>query len=61
MSPLKALIYAMLPDQRADELTERIDAEIVEPMRIEILGLRAKVEEQKQELAVITAAVMKGR
>ena len=54
MSPLKALIYAVLPDQRADELTERIDAEIVEPMRIEILGLRAKVEEQRQEMAEIT-------
>ena len=47
MSPLKALIYAVLPDQRADDLTERIDAEIVEPMRIEILGLRAKVEALK--------------
>jgi hypothetical protein len=56
---LKALIYAILPDQRADELTERIDAEIVEPLMAEILGLRAKVEEQKQEQAVITAAVMK--
>jgi len=59
MSPLKALIYAVLPDKRADELTERIDAEIVEPMRIEILGLRAQVEEKTQELAVVTAAVMK--
>ena len=59
MSPLKALIYAVLPDQRADDLTERIDAEIVEPLMAEIVGLRAKVEEQKQEQAVITAAVMK--
>jgi hypothetical protein len=59
MSPLKALIYAVLPDQRADELTERIDAEIVEPLMAEIVGLRAKVEEQKQEMAAVTAAVMK--
>ena len=54
MSPLKSLVYAVLPDQRADELTERIDAEIVEPMRIEILGLRAQVEEKTQEMAEIT-------
>ena len=59
MSPLKALIYAVLPDQRADELTERIDAEIVEPLMAEIVGLRAQVEELKQEQAVITSAVMK--
>jgi hypothetical protein len=59
MSPLKALIYAVLPDQRADELTERIDAEIVEPLMAEIAGLRAQVEEKTQELAVITSAVMK--
>ena len=58
MSPLKKLIYEALPDQRADDLTERIDAEIVEPLMAEIVGLRAQVEELKQELSAITAAVM---
>ena len=58
MSPLKKLIYEALPDQRADDLTERIDAEIVEPLMAEIAGLRAQVEELKQEQAVVTAAVM---
>ena len=51
MSLLKALIYAVLPDQRADDLTERIDAEIVEPLMAEIAGLRAQVEELKHEQA----------
>jgi hypothetical protein len=51
---LKSLVYAVLPDQRADELTERIDAEIVEPLMAEIVGLRAQVEEKTQELAEIT-------
>jgi hypothetical protein len=48
---LKALIYAVLPDQWADDLTERIDTEIVEPLMAEIVGLRAQVEEKTQELA----------
>jgi hypothetical protein len=58
MSPLLRLVREYVPDAAA-ELAQRIEDDIIRPLEAANAGLLERNEELKQELAVVTAAVMK--
>jgi hypothetical protein len=58
MSPLLQIVREYVPDAAA-ELAQRIEDDIIRPLEAANTGLRERNEELKQELAVVTSAVMK--